>query len=157
MVYGRRGVFGVFWRGISLAQIFEIFLRGQPKDMNANALAPAVFRIELLHATLVAALWLVLAPARVEPGALFAGAVFMGVNFLLLSCGIKWALAPFAGRGRIKTGILMLLLKMGLFLGLLSALLLRVQLDPLSFTLGFSSLLVAIIGERLWAFSSLGA
>jgi hypothetical protein len=99
-----------------------------------------------------------LAPLRVvEPLALFAGAVFMGINFLLLSCGIKWVLTPFAGKGRVRTGILVLILKMGLFLGLISALLLRVQMDPLSFTLGFSSLLVAIVGERLWAFSSLGA
>jgi hypothetical protein len=126
--------------------------------MKAAELAPAVIRIEFLHTTLVAGLWLGLAPPRVvEPTALFVGALFMGINLLLLSCGIKWVLAPFAGKGRVRTGILLLILKMGLFLGLLSALLLRVQLDPLSFTLGFSSLLVAIVGERLWAFSSLGA
>jgi hypothetical protein len=125
--------------------------------MKAEALGPAVIRIELLHATVVAGLWLALAPPRVvEPLALFAGAVFMGINFLLLSCGIKWVLTPFAGKGRVRTGILLLILKMGLFLGLVSALLLRVQMDPLSFTLGFSALLVAIVGERLWAFSSIG-
>jgi len=126
--------------------------------MKAGELAPAVIRIEFLHATLVAGLWLALAPPRiVEPLALSAGAVFMGVNFLLLSCGIKWVLTPFAGKGRVRTGIVLLILKTGLFLGLVSALLLRAQLDPLSFTLGFSSLLVAIVGERLWTFLSLGA
>lgn len=119
--------------------------------MRAEALAPAVFRIELIHALLAAGLWLALAPARLaEPGALFAGAVFMGINFLLLSCGIKWVLTPFAGKGRVRTGVVFLILKMGLFLGLIAALLLRVRLDPLSFTLGFSSLLVAIVVERLW-------
>jgi hypothetical protein len=121
---------------------------------SVSVLGPAVIRIELLHAMLVAGLWLALAPARVvQPWALFAGAVFMGINFLLLSCGIKWVLTPFAGKGRVRTGILLLILKMGLFLGLVSTLLLRIQPDPLSFTLGFSSLLVAIVCERLWAIS----
>jgi hypothetical protein len=46
---------------------------------------------------------------------------------------------------------------MGLFLGLVSMLFFRIQVDPLSFTLGFSSLLIAIVCERLWAISSLGA
>lgn len=125
--------------------------------MRASALQPAVLRIEVLHALLVGALWLALLPARiVEPTALWIGAIFMGVNFLLLSCGIYWALAPFAGKGRIRTGIALLLLKMILFLGLLSVLLWRVQLDPLSFALGFSSLLVAIVLDRVWAFSSIG-
>jgi hypothetical protein len=80
----------------------------------------------------------------------------MGVNFLLLSCGIRWVLTPFAGRGRIKTGIVLLMLKMILFLGLVSTLFLRIQLDPLSFTFGFSSLLMAIVLDRLWAFSTIG-
>src|SRR5437773_1159111 len=106
--------------------------------MTTNAIGPAVLRIELLHALLVGGVWLSLAPARlVQPWALFAGALFMAINFLLLSCGIRWVLTPFAGKGRVRTGILLLVLKMALFLGLISALLLRVQLDPLSFTLGF--------------------
>jgi hypothetical protein len=75
----------------------------------------------------------------------------MGVNFVLLTYGIRWVLAPFAGRGRIKTGIALLVLKMTLFLGLGSLLLFRVSLDPLSFALGFTSLLVAITFERIWA------
>ncbi len=125
--------------------------------MKAEALRPAVLRIEALHALLVAGLWAALLPAKlVEPRALFAGALFMGVNFLLLSFGIYWLLTPFAGKGRIKTGVALLALKLGLFLGLLSLLLLRGDLDPLSFTLGFSSLLVAIVVDRLWALSSIG-
>jgi hypothetical protein len=121
--------------------------------MKVEALRPAVLRIEALHALLVVGLWVVLLPAKVvETWALFVGALFMGVNFLLLSCGISWVLTPFAGKGRIKTGILLLVLKMILFLGLVLALFLRIQLDLLSFTLGFSSLLVAIVLDRLWAF-----
>jgi len=121
--------------------------------MKVEALRPAVLRIEALHALLVIGLWVVLLPAKVvETWALFVGALFMGVNFLLLSCGISWVLTPFAGKGRIKTGILLLVLKMILFLGLVSALFMRIQLDPLSFTFGFSSLLVAIVLDRLWAF-----
>ncbi len=122
--------------------------------MRVDALRPAVLRIELLHVLLVVGLWVALLPTRVvEPTALVIGALFMGVNFLLLSCGIHWLLTPFAGKGRVKTGIFLLVLKMALFLGLVSVLLLRVQLDPLSFALGFSSLLVAIVLDRLWAFS----
>ena len=126
--------------------------------MRAKALGPAVVRIELVHALLIAGLWAALAPARiVQPRAFFAGAIFMGINFLLLSCGIRWVLTPFAGRGRVRTGILLLVLKMGLFLGLVSMLFVRIQVDPLSFTLGFTSLLIAIVFERLWAASSIGA
>ena len=126
--------------------------------MRANALGPAVVRIELVHALLIAGLWAAFAPARiVQPWALFAGAFFMGVNFLFLSCGIQWVLTPVAGRGRVRTGILLLVLKMGLFLGLVSILFVRIQMDPLSFTLGFTSLLIAIVFERLWAASSIGA
>ncbi|MBI2985728.1 MAG: hypothetical protein HYY45_03065 [Deltaproteobacteria bacterium] len=125
--------------------------------MRADALRPAVLRIELLHVLLVVGLWVALLPMRVvEPRALVIGALFMGVNFLLLSCGIHWVLTPFAGKGRVKTGIFLLVLKMALFLGLISVLLLRVRVDPLSFALGFSSLLVAIVLDRLWAFSRIG-
>lgn len=125
--------------------------------MKTDVLGLSVLRIEMLHALLVVGLWAVLLPAKiVEPRALFVGALFMGVNFLLLSCGIRRVLTPFAGKGRIRTGILLLILKMILFLGLVSALLFRIQLDPLSFTLGFSSLLVAVVLDRLWAFSSIG-
>ena len=126
--------------------------------MRAEALVPAVVRIETLNAGLIAILWAALAPARlVEPGALVAGGLFMGVNFLLLSCGIRWVLTPFAGRGRVRTGVVLLVLKMALFLGVISLLLRRVEIDPLSFTLGLSSLLPAILLERAWVFSSIGA
>ena len=122
--------------------------------MRAEALGPTVFRIELLHAALVAALGVALVPMKwVYPGSLVAGALFMGVNFLLLSSGIRWVLTPFAGKGRVRSGVALLVLKMALFLGAMSLLLTRVSLDPLSFTLGFSSLLAAILVERVWALS----
>jgi len=41
----------------------------------------------------------------IDPTALIAGGVFMGVNFFLLSFGIAWALTPLASKGRIKVGI----------------------------------------------------
>ncbi|HEY1267421.1 MAG TPA: hypothetical protein VGH16_09210 [Candidatus Binatia bacterium] len=122
--------------------------------MRAEALGPAVIRIEAMHAALVAVLWLALAPAKaVEPLSLLAGALFMGVNFLLLSSGIRWVLTPFAGKGRVRSGIVLLVVKMTLFLGAISLLLTRVRIDPLSFTLGFSSLLAAILVERVWMLS----
>src|SRR5215470_374434 len=98
-----------------------------------ETLGTTVLRIEILHIILVAALWATLFPISiVEPRSLFIGALFMGVNFLLLTLGIRWVLTPFAGKGKIKTGIALLVLKMALFLGLGSLLLFRVRLDPLS-------------------------
>lgn len=122
--------------------------------MKAEALGPTVVRIEVMHVALVAILWLALTPLKaVEPISLLAGGVFMGINFLLLSSGIRWVLTPFAGKGRVRSGVVLLVLKMALFLGAISLLLTRVRLDPLSFTLGFSSLLAAILVERVWALS----
>ncbi|HEY1373849.1 MAG TPA: hypothetical protein VGH50_15360 [Candidatus Binatia bacterium] len=122
--------------------------------MRAEALGPAVIRIEAMHAGLVAVLWLALAPAKaVEPLSLVAGGLFMGINFLLLSSGIHWVLTPFAGKGRVRSGVALLLVKLALFLGAITLLLTRVRLDPLSFTLGFSSLLAAILVERVWTLS----
>ena len=126
-------------------------------EMKADALPGTIARIELLHILLVAALWIVLQPLKiVETRALAVGALFMAVNFLLLSLGIRWVVTPFAGKGRIKTGIAILTVKMVLFLGLVTALLYRIRLEPLSFTLGFSSLLVAVVVDRIWAFVSTG-
>jgi hypothetical protein len=118
-----------------------------------ETLRVTVLRIEILHVILVIALWAALFPISiVEPRSLFIGALFMGANFLFLTYGIRWVLAPFADKGRIKAGIALLVLKMALFLGLGALLLFRVNLEPLSFALGFSSLLVAITCERIWAF-----
>jgi hypothetical protein len=113
-----------------------------------------VFRITALHGVLVGVLWISLLPAKlVESQGIWIGALFMGVNFLLLSWGISSILKPFAEKGRIRTGIALLALKFILFLAVLYALLFRVRLDPLSFALGFTCLLLAIVFERLWALS----
>src|ERR1044071_9685433 len=122
--------------------------------MKAEALGQTVVRIELLHLALVAALGVTLVPTKwAYAGSLVGGTLFMGINFLLLSSGIRWVLTPFAGKGRVRSGVALLILKMALFLGALSLLLTRVRMEPLSFTLGFSSLLAAILVERVWALS----
>ena len=118
----------------------------------AEALKATVLRIEIVHVLLAALLWAALLPINiVESKSLLIGALFMGVNFLLLTYGILWVLGPFADKGKIKTGIALLVLKMALFLGIGSLLLFRVSLEPLSFALGFTCLLVAITFERIWA------
>ena len=120
----------------------------------AENIAPAVIRIELLHALFAGVLCLVCLPVRIiDLNSLLGGAAFMGINFFLLTTGIRWVLAPFAARGRIRIGVGLLLLKTVLFLGLISLLFFRVRMEPLSFTLGFSCLLVAITCERIWAFA----
>jgi hypothetical protein len=78
-----------------------------------------------------------------EPTALLLGGVFMGLNFLLLSVGIRWILSPTATKRRRSLGAALLVLKLLLFLGLVSALFFRMELDGVSFVVGVSSLLVA--------------
>ena len=113
----------------------------------------AVLRVELWHGLLVLSLLCLLVPANVlEPLALLLGALFMGVNFLLLSYGVYLALSPFAAKGRIRTGIFLLLVKFVLLLGLVSVLFSRVRLDVPSFAVGVTCLLIALVVEGLWAY-----
>ena len=106
--------------------------------------------IELWHGILLLVLLAVLGPAKwVDPAALLAGGIFMGVNFFLLSLGIAWVLTPLAGKGRVKAGIGLLILKIIIFLALLIMLFFRFDLDAISFALGFSTLIVAIVLETL--------
>ncbi len=110
-----------------------------------------ILRVELWHGILLLTLLATLGQTNwVEPTALAVGGVFMGVNFLLLSFGVAWALTPLAGKGRVKTGISLLVLKSVIFLGLLSTLFYGFDLDALSFALGFSTLFVAILLEVIW-------
>lgn len=119
--------------------------------MNMESQGSVVLRIELWHGLLVMAFLVLLVPLKIlEPWALLLGALFMGANFLLLGFGIRWVLTPFAGKGRVRAGIFLLVLKMVLFLGLVSALFRRVHLDGPSFAVGVTCLLVAIVVERLW-------
>ena len=115
--------------------------------MEASA-RKTIIRIELWHGILLLVLLAVLGPAKwIDPAALLAGGIFMGVNFLLLSLGIAWVLTPLAGEGRIKAGIGLLILKIVVFLALLATLFFRFDLDAISFALGFSTLIVAIVLE----------
>lgn len=115
-----------------------------------GAAKKTIFRIELWHALLLLGLLVTLrGTGFVDATALILGGLFMGVNFLLLSFGIAWLLAPLAGSGRIKAGVSLLILKIVIFLGLLTALFFGFDLDPLSFALGFSTLIPALLIEAL--------
>jgi len=110
----------------------------------------AIIRIECWHAVLLAAMLLAFwRTTFLDPTALIAGGVFMGVNFFLLSFGIAWVLAPLASKGRIKVGIGLLVLKIVFFLALLTTVFFRFHLDAISFALGFSTLIVAIVVEAV--------
>ncbi len=63
--------------------------------------------------------------------------------------GIRWVLTPFAGKGKVRSGVILLTLKLLLFLGLLSAFFLKFQFDALSFALGITCLLVAAVAHGL--------
>ena len=109
-----------------------------------------ILRIELWHVVMLLALLVTLAPGKfVEPEGLLIGGLFMGINFLLLSYGVAWVLMPLAGKGRVKAGVGLLILKIAIFLALLATLFFRVQVDALSFALGFSTLLLAILVETI--------
>ncbi len=122
--------------------------------MKYESVGPAIVRIELYHGLIVFTL-LLLVPARlINPEGLLLGGLFMGLNFLLLSQGILWALTPFAEKGRVLMGVLLLILKLILFLGLLLVLFSRVHFDPLSFAVGISCLLAAIVLHGIWSYQS---
>jgi hypothetical protein len=86
-----------------------------------------------------------------DPMGILIGGIFMGLNFLLLGYGVASLLTPLANRGRVKAGIGLLVLKIFIFLGLLSTLFFRFNIDAISFTVGFSALLVAIVVEAIRA------
>jgi hypothetical protein len=114
----------------------------------------SVLRIELWHVTLLAILLASLMPFKLlDPSAFLLGGGFMALNFFLLACGVRWVLTPLAGKGKAWVGIALLVVKFGLFLGLLSLLFFRFELNVVSFALGFSTLLVAVLVEALY-FSS---
>ncbi|HSF59036.1 MAG TPA: hypothetical protein VLD83_13285 [Candidatus Binatia bacterium] len=109
-----------------------------------------ILRIELWHGLMILALVAILGPVKwIEPAGLLLGGLFMGVNFLLLGYGVAWVLTPLASRGRVKAGVGLLILKIAIFLALLTMLFFRFQVDAISFALGFSTLLLAILVEAL--------
>ena len=108
-------------------------------------------RVEAWHTLLLLVLVIISQAMRVlEPTALVLGGVFMGLNFCLLSLGIRWVLSPASTKKRQRIGMALLILKLLLILGLVTALFSRMDLDGVSFIVGVSSLLVAsIIGTLL--------
>ena len=112
----------------------------------------SVWRIELWHVTLLGILLLSLMPFRIlEPWAFLLGGGFMALNFFLLSFGVRSVLTPLADKRRVRVGMALLLFKLALFLGLLSLLFFRFRFDAVSFALGFSTLLVAILVEGFYS------
>ncbi len=110
----------------------------------------SILRIECWHGVLLLALFLGLGRNTFIDGtALLAGGIFMGVNFLLLSFGVAALLTPLASKGKIGLGVGLLVLKIVIFLALLTAVFFHFQLDAISFALGFSTLIVAIVIEAV--------
>jgi hypothetical protein len=111
----------------------------------------SIYRIELWHVTLLLILLASLMPfSLLEPRAFILGGAFMAVNFLLLALGVRWVLTPLADKGKVWMGVALLLLKFIMLLGLLSLLFFRFEFHVLSFALGFSTLLLAIVCEGFY-------
>jgi hypothetical protein len=116
-----------------------------------------ILRIELWHGLVLVGLLASLGRIKmVEPVALLMGGLFMGLNFFLLSFGVAWVLTPLASKGRVRLGVALLVLKVAIFLGLLITLFFRFEIDAISFSLGFSSLLLAIVVEAVITSVKLG-
>lgn len=110
-----------------------------------------ILRVEAWHASLAVGLTAALAPLNVlEPLGLLLGALFMGVNFLLLAYGIRWIIMPFASKGRVRAGIFLLVFKFVFLLVCLWLLLTRVSADEISFAVGVTCLILAILVDRLY-------
>lgn len=119
--------------------------------MNGSYTQLPVMRIELCHGLLLLALvGLSVMGHMLEPKAVLLGGLFMGVNFLLLSMGIRWILTPAATKKRIRAGVILLGLKLLLIMGFISMLFFRFNLDGMSFGLGVTSLLIASIMDRFF-------
>ena len=114
--------------------------------MTPNFNGAYLLRVLTWHALLLVLLLIGSQTMRaLEPGALLLGGVFMGLNFGLLSLGIRWVLSPTASKKRQRVGMALLGFKLLLFLGLVSVLFFRMNLDGVSFIVGVSSLLVASV------------
>ena len=120
--------------------------------MNGSYTQLPVARIEVYHGLLLLGLIIFSVMGHMlEPKAVLLGGMFMGVNFLLLSMGIRWILTPAATKKRIRAGAILLGLKLLLIMGLISMLFFRFDLDGMSFGLGVTSLLIASLLDRFFA------
>jgi hypothetical protein len=109
-----------------------------------------IVRVELWHGLFLLIVLATLGQFHIiDPTALLVGGLFMGVNFFLLSFGVAWVLTPLAGKGRVRAGVSLLVLKILIFLGLLTTLFYRFDLDAISFSVGFSTLILAIFLETM--------
>ncbi len=107
-----------------------------------------ILRIELWHGLMLVLVVGVLGSREIiEPLSVFLGGTFTAVNFFFLSLGIAWVIRPMAVRGQVKWGIALLVLKVLLFLGFLLLLFFSFNIDAISFSVGFSTLLLAILFE----------
>jgi hypothetical protein len=112
--------------------------------------ASTILRIELWHGLLLVLTVATLGQTKfIDVTAFLIGGVFTGVNFFLLGFGILWLLTPLAGQGRVRAGVALLVSKIIIFLGLLTALFFRFEIDGLSFALGVSTLILAILFEAV--------
>jgi hypothetical protein len=113
--------------------------------------------IELWHGLMLMTLLSVLGPRQIiEPLSLLLGGAFTASNFFLLSVGVAWVIRPMAVRGQVKWGIALLVFKVILFLGFLLVLFFRFNIDAISFSLGFSTLFLAILLEVVRMSTALG-
>ena len=118
--------------------------------MKQTAGKGTILRVELWHGLLLLLAVATLGQTKlVDVKALLIGGAFMGLNFFLLGFGILWMLVPLAGTGRVKAGVALILLKILFFLGLLTLLFFRFEIDALSFALGFSTLILAVLVEAV--------
>jgi hypothetical protein len=118
--------------------------------MKPTAGTATILRIELWQGLLLFATAVTLGQSKlIDVKALLIGGVFMGVNFFLLGFGILWVLTPLASKGRVRAGVSLLILKIIIFLSLLTLLFFRFQIDGLSFALGFSTLILAVLVEAV--------
>jgi hypothetical protein len=114
--------------------------------------------IELWHGLMLMTLLSVLGPRQIiEPLSLLLGGAFTASNFFLLSVGVAWVIRPMAVRGQVKWGIALLVFKVLLFLGFLLVLFFRFNIDAISFSLGFSTLFLAILLEAVRMSTTLGS
>ena len=110
-------------------------------------------RVATIHvAALAAACGAAYATRWADPGSVLLGGAVMGANLWLLKI-IASAILPSPddepGAGRAAFAVLALLLKFGLFLGLLVVVFMRLPIDLMGFALGTTCLLFACVVAAL--------
>ena len=108
-------------------------------------------RIAKIHVALVAGGCAVAYATRwMEPASLLLGGAVMGANLWLLRVigrAMAASAADTGGQGRLALALGAMILKFGLFLGLIAILFWRLPIEARSFTVGVTLLLVACVLE----------